>query len=136
MALRRMENCGAYLTTAQSAAFMLLGSAEHENFKAVSGLVKDHMVLRNEFNEQVERIHDVQVGGGVHFCLMHPFTSTRRENKEMWKVVDTRAEEPCTNLINSHAGCSSLEYNYMGEKQTQTKTATSKPSRGKRTLYF
>ncbi|KAL3767001.1 hypothetical protein ACHAWU_004499 [Discostella pseudostelligera] len=51
MALRRMENCGAYLTTAQSAAFMLLGSAEHENFKAVSGLVKDHMVLRNEFNE-------------------------------------------------------------------------------------
>lgn len=51
MALRRMENCGAYLTTAQSAAFMLLGSAEHENFKKVSGLVKDHMVLRNEFNE-------------------------------------------------------------------------------------
>jgi nicotinamidase-related amidase len=51
MALRRMENCGAYLTTAQSAAFMLLGSAEHDNFKAVSGLVKDHMVLRNEFNE-------------------------------------------------------------------------------------
>lgn len=51
MALRRMEHCGAYLTTAQSAAFMLLKSAEHEKFKNVSGLVKDHMVLRNEFNE-------------------------------------------------------------------------------------
>lgn len=51
MALRRMEQSGAYLTSAQSAAFMLLGSADHPNFKAVSGLVKDHMALRNEFNE-------------------------------------------------------------------------------------
>ena len=51
MALRRMESCGAWLTTAQSAAFMLMGSAEHPNFKAVSKLVKDHMALKNEFNE-------------------------------------------------------------------------------------
>lgn len=51
MALRRMESCGAYLTTAQSAAFMLMGSADHPNFKAVSKLVKDHMALPNEFNE-------------------------------------------------------------------------------------
>lgn len=51
MALKRMESCGAYLTTAQSAAFMLMGSADHGNFKAVSKLVKDHMALRNEFNE-------------------------------------------------------------------------------------
>ena len=51
MALRRMESCGAWLTTAQSAAFMLLGGADHDNFKAVSKLVKDHMVLMNEFNE-------------------------------------------------------------------------------------
>jgi len=51
MALRRMESCGAYLTTAQSAAFMLMGSADHPNFKAVSKLVKDHMALKNEFNE-------------------------------------------------------------------------------------
>ncbi|KAL7537174.1 hypothetical protein ACHAXR_007643 [Thalassiosira sp. AJA248-18] len=51
VALRRMESCGAWLTTAQSAAFMLLGSAEHPNFKAVSKLVKDHMALKNEFNE-------------------------------------------------------------------------------------
>mmetsp|Transcript_20206 Transcript_20206/g.42441 ORF Transcript_20206/g.42441 Transcript_20206/m.42441 type:complete len:262 (-) Transcript_20206:229-1014(-) len=51
MALRRMESSGAWLTTAQSAAFMLMGSAEHSNFKAVSKLVKDHMALKNEFNE-------------------------------------------------------------------------------------
>mmetsp|Transcript_13833 Transcript_13833/g.30117 ORF Transcript_13833/g.30117 Transcript_13833/m.30117 type:complete len:264 (+) Transcript_13833:135-926(+) len=51
MALRRMESCGAWLTTAQSAAFMLMGSADHPNFKAVSKLVKDHMALKNEFNE-------------------------------------------------------------------------------------
>lgn len=51
VALRRMETCGAYLTTAQSAAFMLLGGADHPNFRTVSGLVKDHMTHRNEFDE-------------------------------------------------------------------------------------
>lgn len=51
MALRRMESSGAWLTTAQSAAFMLMGSADHPNFKAVSKLVKDHMTLKNEFLE-------------------------------------------------------------------------------------
>lgn len=51
-ALRLMESCGARVTTAQSAAFMLLGSADHPNFKAVSKLVKDHMALKNEFDEQ------------------------------------------------------------------------------------
>lgn len=51
IALRRLESSGAWLTTAQSAAFMLLGSADHSNFKAVSKLVKDHMALKNEFNE-------------------------------------------------------------------------------------
>lgn len=51
VALRRMESGGAWLTTAQSAAFMLLGGADHPNFKAVSKLVKDHMALKNEFNE-------------------------------------------------------------------------------------
>jgi nicotinamidase-related amidase len=49
VALRRMEAGGAWLTTAQSAAFALLGGADHPNFKAVSGLVKEHMTLRNEF---------------------------------------------------------------------------------------
>lgn len=51
VALRRLESCGAYLTTAQSAAFMLMGGAEHPNFRAVSKLVKEHMDAKNEFNE-------------------------------------------------------------------------------------
>lgn len=50
VALRRMEQSGAFLTTAQSAAFMLLGSAEHANFKPVSKLTVEHMKLKNEFN--------------------------------------------------------------------------------------
>mmetsp|Transcript_38448 Transcript_38448/g.78473 ORF Transcript_38448/g.78473 Transcript_38448/m.78473 type:complete len:212 (+) Transcript_38448:2889-3524(+) len=51
IALQRMAVAGAYLTTAQSAAFMLMKTAEHPNFKAVSKLVVDHMKLKNEFNE-------------------------------------------------------------------------------------
>lgn len=51
VALRRMESGGAWLTTAQSAAFMLLGGADHPNFKAVSKLVKEHMALENEFEK-------------------------------------------------------------------------------------
>lgn len=50
IALQRMVNSGAYLTTAQSAVFMLMQSADHPNFKAVSKLVVDHMKLPNEFN--------------------------------------------------------------------------------------
>ncbi|KAL7449746.1 hypothetical protein ACHAWC_002994 [Mediolabrus comicus] len=50
MALKRMEQSGAWITTCQSAAFMLLGGADNANFKAVSKLVKDHMALKNEFN--------------------------------------------------------------------------------------
>merc|ERR1712151_1008231 len=50
IALQRMVNAGAYITTAQSAVFMLMQSAEHPNFKAVSKLVVDHMKFPNEFN--------------------------------------------------------------------------------------
>ena len=50
MALKRLEQAGAFLTTAQSAAFMLMESAEHPNFKAVSKLTVEHMKLPNEFN--------------------------------------------------------------------------------------
>ena len=35
---------------------MLLGSADHPNFKAVSKLVKDHMALDNEFHRKVETV--------------------------------------------------------------------------------
>ena len=51
IALTRMSQAGAFLTTAQSAAFMLMQTADHENFKTVSKLTVDHMKLRNEFNE-------------------------------------------------------------------------------------
>jgi len=42
VALKRMENAGAFMTTAESALFMLMGSAEFPNFKAVSNLVKEY----------------------------------------------------------------------------------------------
>jgi nicotinamidase-related amidase len=51
IALQRLSQAGAYLTTAQSAAFMLMQSAEHSNFKVVSKLTVEHMKLPNEFNE-------------------------------------------------------------------------------------
>mmetsp|Transcript_13153 Transcript_13153/g.19343 ORF Transcript_13153/g.19343 Transcript_13153/m.19343 type:complete len:224 (+) Transcript_13153:52-723(+) len=50
IALQRMSQAGAWLTTAQSAAFMLMQSADHPNFKAVSKLTVEHMKLPNEFN--------------------------------------------------------------------------------------
>jgi nicotinamidase-related amidase len=51
IALTRMSQAGAFLTTAQSAAFMLMHSAEHPNFKTVSKLTVEHMKLPNEFND-------------------------------------------------------------------------------------
>jgi hypothetical protein len=54
IALQRMSQAGAYLTTAQSAAFMLMKSAEHAHFKTVSKLTVEHMKLPNEFNEAMK----------------------------------------------------------------------------------
>jgi nicotinamidase-related amidase len=51
IALQRLSQAGAFLTTAQSAAFMLMQSAEHSNFKVVSKLTVEHMKLPNEFND-------------------------------------------------------------------------------------
>ena len=51
VALQRMQAAGAYLTTAQSAAYMLMQSADHPNFKEVSKLTVAHMKLPNEFND-------------------------------------------------------------------------------------
>ncbi|KAL7579474.1 hypothetical protein ACA910_007857 [Epithemia clementina (nom. ined.)] len=52
VALQRMQGAGAFLTTAQSAAFMLMQSADHPNFKTVSKLTVEHMKLNNEFNTE------------------------------------------------------------------------------------
>jgi nicotinamidase-related amidase len=49
IALQRLQQAGAWLTTAQSAAFMLLQSADHPNFKTVSRLTVEHMKLPNGF---------------------------------------------------------------------------------------
>lgn len=57
VALQRMQSAGAYLTTAQSAAFMLLQSADHPNFKPVSKLTVEHMKLKNEFIEWKKAPH-------------------------------------------------------------------------------
>ena len=51
IALNRMEKCGAYLTTAQSAAFMLMQSAEHPKFKTVSKMISNHAKVTNGFHE-------------------------------------------------------------------------------------
>lgn len=51
IALQRMAGAGAYLTTAQSMAFMLMQSADHPDFKTVSKLTVEHMKLPNEFND-------------------------------------------------------------------------------------
>jgi nicotinamidase-related amidase len=50
IALQRMGSAGAFTTTAQSAAFMLMQSAEHEQFKTISKLTVEHMKLANAFN--------------------------------------------------------------------------------------
>lgn len=51
IALQRLQSAGAFLTTAQSAAFMLVQSADHPNFKTISKLTVEHMKLPNEFND-------------------------------------------------------------------------------------
>jgi len=54
IALDRMAGAGAYLTSAQSLAFMLMQSADHPNFKAVSKLVVQNAKLPNEFNDALK----------------------------------------------------------------------------------
>jgi len=51
IALQRLQSAGVYLTTAQSAAFMLMETADNPNFKTVSKLTVEHMKLPNQFNE-------------------------------------------------------------------------------------
>jgi nicotinamidase-related amidase len=43
MALRRMEQAGAILTTAETAVFEWLGGSQHPQFKQVSALVQERM---------------------------------------------------------------------------------------------
>jgi nicotinamidase-related amidase len=53
VALQRLAALpGVYLTTAQSAVFMLMHSADHKHFKTISKLTVQHMKLPNEFNNE------------------------------------------------------------------------------------
>lgn len=51
VALQRMQQAGAFLTTAQSAVFMLAKTADAPYFKALSKLTVEHMKKPNEFND-------------------------------------------------------------------------------------
>jgi len=53
IALQRMSQAGAVVSTAQSVAFMLMQTAEHTSFKTVSKLTVEHMKLPNEFNDAI-----------------------------------------------------------------------------------
>lgn len=55
IALQRMSQAGAFLTTAQSCAFMLMQTANHPNFKKVSKLTVEHMKLGNEFDDLLKK---------------------------------------------------------------------------------
>lgn len=44
-----METHGAILTTSESILFQLMGSAEFPKFREISGLVKAHNQIPNEF---------------------------------------------------------------------------------------
>jgi nicotinamidase-related amidase len=51
VALQRLASLpGVFLTTAQSAVFMLMHSADHQHFKTISKLTVQHMKLPNEFD--------------------------------------------------------------------------------------
>ena len=49
VALNRLEKSGVVMTTSESAIFDLIKSADHPNFKAISGMIKEHNKLTNEF---------------------------------------------------------------------------------------
>ena len=51
LALKRMERSGAFLTTSQSVAFMLMQTAEHPNFKTMSKMVAAHAKVPNAFHK-------------------------------------------------------------------------------------
>ena len=49
-ALERMKSSGVTLTTSESILFDLMRSADHTNFKQISGLLKEANAQGNEFS--------------------------------------------------------------------------------------
>jgi isochorismate hydrolase len=60
VALERMRQSGAFLTTAQSLIFQLMKSADHPKFKTVSKLIKEHAHVDNEFNLALLQQYDLK----------------------------------------------------------------------------
>merc|ERR1719295_298196 len=54
IAMQRLMQCGAVLTTSESVLFQLLGDAKHPKFKATQGFVKQHI-------DDIQRIQSQQV---------------------------------------------------------------------------
>ena len=49
VAMKRLEQAGVYLTTAESLVFMLMEDSRHPQFKTVSGIIRDHNKIENPF---------------------------------------------------------------------------------------
>jgi len=69
VALQRMAQSGAFVTTAESLVFMLMRSAAHPNFKKVSALTKAHFELPNGLQ------------GGANIPPLPAPTNTSEESK-------------------------------------------------------
>jgi isochorismate hydrolase len=50
MALDRMRQSGAFITSVESSIFQLCRDAKHPNFKNISKLIKDHLQAENGFD--------------------------------------------------------------------------------------
>lgn len=49
VAIRRLENAGAILTTSESVVFDLLRDSKHVKFRQISSMLKEHSAVENEF---------------------------------------------------------------------------------------
>ncbi|DAZ97376.1 TPA: hypothetical protein N0F65_003399 [Lagenidium giganteum] len=50
MALERMRQSGAFVTSVESSIFQLTGDAAHPKFRAISKLIKEHLSVPNAFD--------------------------------------------------------------------------------------
>ena len=69
VALQRLQAAGAFLTTAQSAAFVLMQTAEHPNFKTVSSFASGRNWHWSQGNGQIQRKSQQTRSALTHFRL-------------------------------------------------------------------
>ncbi|KAI9907483.1 hypothetical protein PsorP6_016670 [Peronosclerospora sorghi] len=53
LALERMRQSGAFITSVESAIFQLVNDASHPEFKSISKLIKEHLKTKNGFDAAV-----------------------------------------------------------------------------------